>query len=85
MLKSHKVGSFVTVICETLTKMEIHSPLNTSSQVGLLLDHIKTSSDTEIRANLLSCLMILADKLPNQWSPPHTKVSWVCMMKINLF
>ncbi|KAM3174854.1 hypothetical protein ACTXT7_009670 [Hymenolepis weldensis] len=73
MLKSHKVGSFVTVICETLTKMEINFPLNTSSQVGLLLDHIKTSSDTEVRANLLSCLMILADKLPNQWSPPHTK------------
>ncbi|VUZ45804.1 unnamed protein product [Hymenolepis diminuta] len=73
MLRSHKVGSFVTVICETLTKMEIHSPLNTSSQVGLLLDHIKTNSDAEIRANLLSCLMILADKLPNQWSPPHTK------------
>nr|CDS34870.1 integrator complex subunit 7 [Hymenolepis microstoma] len=73
MLKSHRVGSFMTVICETLTKLEIHSPLNTSSQVDLLLGYIKASSDGEIRANLFSCLMNLADKLPNQWSPPHTK------------
>ncbi|KAM7540643.1 hypothetical protein Aperf_G00000033701 [Anoplocephala perfoliata] len=71
LLKSHTVTSFVIIICNTLTKMEIHSPLNTFSQLDLLLEHIKASPDREVRRSLLSCLMSLANKLPNQWSPSH--------------
>ncbi|KAH9286424.1 Integrator complex subunit 7 [Echinococcus granulosus] len=76
LLRSHKVAGFVTVICDTLTKLEIHSPVCTSNHIELILSYFDASADTEVRANLLSNLSSLADRLPNQWTQSH--ISHLC-------
>ncbi|VDK31812.1 unnamed protein product [Taenia asiatica] len=76
LLKSHNVARFVTVICDTLTKLEIHSPVCTSSHIELILGFFDAGVDDDVRASLLSNLTSLADRLPNQWTASH--ISGLC-------
>ncbi|KAL5112963.1 Integrator complex subunit 7 [Taenia crassiceps] len=83
LLKSHNIARFVTVICDTLTKLEIHSPVCTSSHIELVLRLFDSSVDNDVRANLLSNLTSLANKLPNQWTAFH--ISCLCRIFSNVY
>uniref|UniRef100_A0A5K3F0T7 Integrator complex subunit 7 n=3 Tax=Mesocestoides corti TaxID=53468 RepID=A0A5K3F0T7_MESCO len=76
LLSSHTTTRFVTIICDTLTSLEIHSPIYTSNQIELLLTHFRSASAVDVRTNLLSNLINLANKLPNQWDSAH--ISQLC-------